>query len=157
MKVLEKMGNHKLLSYLKKKKKLPRNHLTDKWIIIHLLNTLNKGINAFDIFNADKVLKLSLLGVNKSYQRLGLATELCKLTIQIAQIRAVSGIIIEATSEYTFEIALSFGFEIIKEIANKDFELRDGSRPFALRLQELGEHRSVRLMARRLQFDGYKI
>ena len=108
---------------------LPHNHLnTNKWIIIPLLNTLNKGINVLDIFNTDKILELALLGVNKSYQRLGLAKELFKLTIQIYQISAVKGIITEATSEITFKIALSFGFEKIKEIVYEDFELSDGSR-----------------------------
>jgi len=105
----------------------------------------------FDIFNTDKILELALLGVNKSYQRLGLAIakELYKLTIQVAQISAVKGIITEATSEFTFKIALSFGFETINEIVYENFELSDGSRPYALSLHELGEHRSVRLMARR--------
>jgi len=102
----------------------------------------------FEIINTDKILELALLGV-KSYQRLGLAKELYKLTIQIAQISAVKGIITQATSEFTFKIALSFGFETINEIVYENFELSDGSRPYALSLHELGEHRSVRLMARR--------
>ena len=117
--------------------------------IFAILRALYDNFNLFDVFDTDKIFHLEIVAVRGDYCRLGLATELIKLSIQIGQTNKIRVFIIEAVNAYSSKIASSFGFETIKEIVYEDFEL-GGSRPFVSHLQELGVHRSAQLMALKL-------
>ena len=115
-----------------------------------LLGSLHDGINLFDLYETDKILSLSMIGVRNDYGRLGLGSELFQITMQIAQLNGAGGVVTEAVSIFTAKAAASFGFETLKTIVYEEFQLADGSRPFGSLIQEMGVHRTAKLMGRRL-------
>ena len=123
---------------------------TDKFIIFSLLASLNEGINLFDCYNTDKILHLERVAVSRDFSRLGLASELYKLSIEIAKSVGAGAIVTEAVSEFAQAAARKFGLQTWKEIVYEEFELQDGSRPYATSIEELGVHRTAKLMARSL-------
>ena len=125
----------------------PREEL----LIFSLLGSLNEGINLFDYYNTDKMLHLAMVAVSSDYGRLGLAGELYKLSIEIAKSVGAGAIFTEAVSEFAQAAARKFGLQNLKEIVYEEFELQDGSRPYATSIEGLGVHRTAKLMARSLQ------
>ena len=125
----------------------------DELPIFAILRTLYQNLNVFELYETDTIFHLEMVAVRGDHCRLGLATHLIQLSIQIGQANKVGVFIIEAVNVYSSKIASSFGFETIKEIVYKDFEY-GGSRPFVLHLQELGEHRSAQLMALKLNLPA---
>ena len=119
-------------------------------IIFSILGSLNRNINLFDLYETDKILHLAMVAVSSDYGRLGLATELYKLTLDIARMSGAGAIVAEAVSAFAAKAAASFGLQPLKTIVYEEFELDDGSRPLASLVQEMGEHRTAKLMACRL-------
>ena len=119
-------------------------------IIFNILGSLNKDINLFDLYNTDTILHLAMVTVSGDYGRLGLAGELYKISIEIAENMGMKAIVTEAVNAFAQAAARKFGLQTLKEIVYKEFELEDGSRPFASLVQEMGEHRTAKLMGRRL-------
>jgi ribosomal protein S18 acetylase RimI-like enzyme len=113
-----------------------------------LLGSLHRDINLFDLYKTDKILNLSMIGVRSDYGRLGLGSELFRITMKIGELNGAA-IVTEAVSSHTRATANKFAFETLKTIVYQEFELEDGSRPFASLVQEMGEHQNAHLMGRR--------
>jgi GNAT superfamily N-acetyltransferase len=125
----------------------------DKLLIFALLESLNEGINLFDLYNTDTILHLERVAVSRDYTRMGLAGELYRLSIEIAKNVGAGAIVTEAVSEYAQAAAQKFGLQTLKEIVYEEYELEDGSRPYAPCTEGLGVHRTAKLMARSLKLQ----
>ena len=122
-------------------------------LIFALLGALNEGINLFDQYKTDKILHLAMVAVSSDYGRLGLASELYKLSIEIGQNIGAGAIVTEAVSVYAAKAAASFGLQTLREVVYEEFQLEDGSKPYAPVIKELGDHRTGKLMARSLKME----
>ena len=121
--------------------------------IIAFLKSLNEGINLFDQYNVDTILHLAMVAVSSDYGRLGLASELYKLSIEIGQNVGAGAIVTEAVSVYAAKAAASFGLQTLREVVYEEFQLEDGSKPYAPVIKELGDHCTGKLMARSLKME----
>lgn len=118
-------------------------------LILSLINTLESEIDLFAKYNTDRILYLAAIAVDKRYGRLGLASTLVELSLELAKINGAGGVKTCAVSEYAAKAAARHGLETMKAINYATFEL-NGEKPLAQMSDLLSEHRAARLMARRI-------
>jgi len=121
------------------------------WLARSFLSSLSQGVDLFSLYNTDKILGLFIVSVGDQYGRLGLATKMFQLSIEIAERSGCGALDSGAVSEFAAKALAKCGFKTIKTVSYESFEMKDGVRPMTSMLEELGEHQVGRLMARRVQ------
>ena len=124
---------------------------TPGWLARSFLSSLSQGIDLFSLYNTDRVLGLFIVSVGDQYGRLGLATKMFEWSIEMAEAAGAGALESGAVSEFAAKALAKCGFKTIKTVPYESFEMKDGVRPMASMLEELGEHQVGRLMARRVR------
>ena len=117
--------------------------------ILSLLGGLEEDIDVFTRYNTDKVLSLGLVAVDQQYGRLGLASILIKITMELARMNGAGAIKATVVSEYAARAFTKLGFETLRTIEYVDFEY-NGEKSLANKMNLLNEHTRARFMARHL-------
>jgi len=118
------------------------------WLARSFLSSLSQGIDIFSLYNTDRVLGIFIVSVGNEYGRLGLATKMFQLSIEMAEAAGAGALESGAVSEFAAKALAKCGFKTIKTVSYESFEMKDGVRPMASMLEELGEHQVGRLMVR---------
>jgi hypothetical protein len=118
-------------------------------LIVSLLDDLERGIDLFATYNTKTIFELWILSVDKTYGQLGLATELTRLTLDLAKANNAGAVICLAVSQYSAKAAAKNGLETIRTIDYATYEF-NGDKPLANLTDLLAEHPVARFMARRL-------
>ncbi len=79
-------------------------------LILSLIGALEAEIDLFVEFNTDRILYLAAIAVDKRYGRLGLASKLVELSLELAAINDAGGVKTCAASEYVAKAAAKHGF-----------------------------------------------
>lgn len=127
----------------------PDIHEYSEWnLITAYLAELYRDVDLFSLFDTDKIFNLAIISVSSEYTKQGLATELYKLSLQVAKDLGVEVVKTEAGSEYVAKAVKNLGFSTFKALDFASVEY-NGTRPLA-NAPGMGDHKIARLMARRL-------
>jgi hypothetical protein len=118
-------------------------------LIVSLLDDLERGIDLFATYNTETIFELWILSVDKTYGQLGLATELTRLSLDLAKANNAGAVKCLAVSQYSAKAAAKNGLETIRTIDYATYEF-NGDKPLANLTDLQEEHPVARLMARRI-------
>lgn len=128
---------------------VPPSGDNDPWRMVSALHSEMKGeLDLFDKYQTDKVLHLFIMAVSSQYVRLGLATTLVELSLELAKANGVGAVYTEATNYHTVTITSKHGFESLRTVDYATFEF-EGAKPFAGNDEMLAEFPIASFMARR--------
>lgn len=113
------------------------------------LKELNKGVNFFDIFETDRIMHNIIVAVSSKYTRLGLASKMYELSLDIAAAMGVKAVKTEAGSTYTARVASKLGYTTFKVLDLASLEYL-GTKPLANCAELASCNPVARLMARRV-------
>lgn len=139
-----------MLTVLEKKPMEPIQYPAEWKLVAAYLTELNRGVDLYSIFDTDQIFHLEMVAVSSEYAHQGLAKLLYELSLELlAETGETVVVKTEAASSYIARIAAKLGFTVYNSI---DFASvpYGGSYPLAGDSAGLGEHRTGRLMARRL-------
>ncbi|KAI9565531.1 hypothetical protein GHT06_009323 [Daphnia sinensis] len=122
---------------------------TKRRLITALLTDLEAGINLFTTFNTDKVLSLAMMAVDKNYCKLGLATTLVGLSLELGKANGAGAVKVCAVSQYAAKVAAKHGLETLRTIDYATYEF-EGGKPLAHFDALLAEHPVAAFLACRL-------
>lgn len=114
------------------------------------LTELYKDVDLFAQLETDRIFHLAIVAVASEYAHHGLATKLYELSINLFAGPSRAGAIkTEAGSAYVARVATKLGLAVYKSLDFASIEY-EGSYPLAKDSEGMGEHKTARLMARRL-------
>lgn len=105
--------------------------------------------NLFSYYETNRVFHIISVTVREDFCSRGIATQLNKLSLQLAVQNGAGAAKAEVVNEYAFHSFAKLGFEVLKSVDYATFEFK-GTTPFACEQDMLAEHPAARLMARRL-------
>lgn len=112
-----------------------------------MIEALSQDVDLFDLHKTDKIINFHVVAVMPLYSRLGLATKLFQLSMDLANRKGIAAAKIEAFSSFAANAAAKLGFVTVKSIEYATFEYQ-GIKPLE-NVPELNQlHPSVRLMSR---------
>jgi hypothetical protein len=91
-------------------------------LIVSLLDDLERGIDLFATYNTKTIFELWIMSVDKKFGQLGLATELTRLTLDLAKTNNAGAVICLALSQYSAKAAAKNGLETIRTIDYATYE-----------------------------------
>jgi hypothetical protein len=114
-------------------------------LIMSLLHDLEHGIDLFTTYNTKKVFALGILSVDQKYGRLGLATKLVNLSLELAKANGAGAVKCSVVSQHAAKAAIKNGLETIRTIDYATYEF-NGNKPLAKFTDLLAEHSLARFM-----------
>lgn len=118
-------------------------------LIAALLTDLEAGIDLFTTFNTNKILSLAMMAVDESYCKLGLATTLVGLSLELGKANGAGAVKVCAVSRHAAKVAAKHGLETLRTIDYATYEF-EGATPLAHLDDLLAEHPVAAFLACRL-------
>lgn len=98
--------------------------------INNLISKLHEDIDLFERFQCEHLLHVYFLGVHPNYRQNRLASQLIDRSISLAREKNFDLIYADATSVYSTNAFLKFGFQILKTIDYTSYENSSGEKVF---------------------------